>query len=148
MNYKIRNKIDKDWQGKPFVEATLESPTGEQLKVSAWAGEFNGVDEVELELEKNDKGYWRIRKPKMEKPNFLKANAEVVSKSVEKAQEVKAKNIAQAQDRSAWMWAKTNATTIITSSNLKDGETSSAEEMVDKMLALATKIYNGEPEPF
>jgi hypothetical protein len=98
MKYDITNKISKEWQGKPFVEATLTDDNGDEFKVSAWNGEFNDVNEVELELEKNDKGYWRIRRPKMDKPNFMKAKEAVIEKAVAR----KEQSIHKFQDNKDW----------------------------------------------
>lgn len=75
------------------------------------------------------------------------------SKMMEKKQEgikesldIKARNIAQAQDRSAWMWAKTNASELL--KGLYSDQISN-DEIANQVLDLATKIYNGEPlEPF
>lgn len=69
MKYQIQYKEDKMWNGKPFVEATLISDDGEEVRVSAWNNEFAG-NVFEGELEKNDKGYWRIKKQASRKPNF------------------------------------------------------------------------------
>jgi hypothetical protein len=43
------------------------------------------------------------------------------------------------------MWAKTNATTLMNSPNLKNSEFSNTDDMVDEMIKVATKIYNAEP---
>ena len=55
--------------------------------------------------------------------------------------------IHKAQDRSAWMWARTSAATLIANHpSYKDMQPSIISDAVIK---LATKIYNGEPtEPF
>jgi len=141
--YQITNKIEKEWNGKPFIEATLDDGGDEQFKVSAWNNEFAG-DYWEGELEKNDKGYWRIKKPTTsKKPNFDRI-IEKKQAGIAEAQSEKAKNIALAQDRSAWMWAKTNASTL-----LGTGAGTNNDEIAERVLDLATKIYNGEPvEPF
>lgn len=79
------------------------------------------------------------RKPNMDRIMDKKANL------ISEAQGEKAKHIAEAQDRSAWMWAKTNATTLIGDS-MKDSDN---DTITDRILDLATKIYNGEPlSPF
>lgn len=142
MIYKISSPNQKEWQGKKFTEAELINSNGELFKVSAWAGEFDGKLEIDTELEKNEKGYWKLKKAQTPRSGAFQAIKKV---EIAEAQATKAQNIALAQDRSAWMWAKTNATTLISSPNLRDGEVSSAEEMVDKVIAIATKIYNAEP---
>lgn len=69
-----------------------------------------------------------------------------ISESVAVAQENKARQIAQAQDRSAWMWAKNNASELLSGVLSHD---LTHEERAEEVLKLATKIYNGEPtEPF
>lgn len=64
MIYKIENKNEKTWNDKKFTEAELVDSQGERFKVSAWAGEFEGKEEIECTLEKNDKGYWKLLTPK------------------------------------------------------------------------------------
>lgn len=80
------------------------------------------------------------RKPNMERVMEKKANM------IGEAQATKAQNIAAAQDRSAWMWAKTNASTLLAGSF---GKEENNKYIAEAVLDLATKIYNGEPnEPF
>ena len=105
MRYKLSNKNEKEWNGKKFVEADLVDTNGEAFKVSAWAGEFDGVDEIETDLEKNDKGYWRMKKAHIQKPNFMKAK----EASIEKAVERKEQGIARSQDNKDWS-IKTSST--------------------------------------
>lgn len=95
MIYKITNLKDKEWQGKKFKEADLVNSNGELFKVSAWAGEFDNRSEIDAELEKNDKGYWKLKKE--EKPRTSQ-NQAFKSQVIEKAQETKAKYIGKAQD--------------------------------------------------
>ncbi len=84
-------------------------------------------------------------KKALEKPNFMKHIAEEKKKDIEGFQQSKAKSIAEAQDRSAWMWAKTNASTLLAGKFTGLDNQGIAELVLD----LATKIYNGEPtEPF
>lgn len=69
MIYTITNPIAKEWNGKQFVEASLKDDKGEFFKVSAWKGEFNEPDgsfkpTIDVELVKNDKGYWTLSSPK------------------------------------------------------------------------------------
>lgn len=67
--------------------------------------------------------------------------------AIKEAQETKAKNIAQAQDRAAWMWAKNNASQLLSAKTELDGI--SMNDIAGEVIKLATKIYNGEPtEPF
>jgi len=91
MKYKITNKNNKEWNGKPFVEADLDDGGDEVFKVSAWNNEFAG-DYWEGELEKNDKGYWRIKKPKTGNPNFR-------TQQMEKVMDRKEQSIGKTMDR-------------------------------------------------
>lgn len=64
MMYRIEDKKEKDWNGQKRMEATLVDEKGVRYeKVSAWNGEFV-ADTWYGELEKNDKGYWKLVKPK------------------------------------------------------------------------------------
>lgn len=74
MIYKIENKNEKTWNDKKFTEAELVDSQGERFKVSAWAGEFEGKEEIECTLEKNDKGYWKLLTPKKVAGANFKAN--------------------------------------------------------------------------
>jgi len=91
MKYQITNKNNKEWNGKPFVEADLDDGGDEVFKVSAWNNEFVG-DYWEGELEKNDKGYWRIKKPKTGNPNFR-------TQQMEKNMDRKEQSIGKTMDR-------------------------------------------------
>ncbi len=78
------------------------------------------------------------------KPNFDRI-MEKKSNQIAEAQSNKASQIAEAQDRSAWMWAKNNASTLIGDSM----SSASNQTIAERILDLATKIYNGElQQPF
>ena len=151
---KVLSSQDKQTKaGKPFK--TLEVEAESEIRwVNMWSNfpDFANIKEGSVfsgNMVKEGQ-YWNLSFDGMnsKKPNFDRI-IEKKQAGIAEAQTEKAKNIALAQDRSAWMWAKTNATTIITSANLKDSEMSSADDMVDRMIKLATKIYNAEPtEPF
>ncbi len=92
------------------------------------------------------KNYLFAPKPEgsSKKPNMDRL-MEKKSTQIAEAQSNKAQQIAQAQDRSAWMWAKTNASTLIGDSM----SSANNDTIANRILDLATKIYNGEPtEPF
>jgi len=95
MIYKISNKHNKEWNGKPFVEAELTDTNGELFKVSAWAGEFAG-DTWDGELEKNDKGYWKLITKKSVGGSNFKAQ------QIEKTMERKEQSIGKFQDNKDW----------------------------------------------
>lgn len=68
-------------------------------------------------------------------------------KGIAEAQERKARQIYEAQDRSAWMWARTSAANLI--ANHPAYKFFSEDKIVELVEELATKIYNMEPtEPF
>jgi hypothetical protein len=65
---------------------------------------------------------------------------------ISEAQQRKEQSIAAAQDRTAWMWAKNNASELLAGTFTSEVSNSYITECV---IELATKIYNGEPtEPF
>lgn len=91
-----------------------------------------------------DGNYKNFKKDNARKPNMDRV-MEKKGAMISEAQDVKAKNIAAAQDRSAWMWAKNNASTLYGDSLYNRPN----EDIALLVLDLATKIYNGEPtEPF
>lgn len=92
MKYKIEDKIEKEWQGKQFVQATLINENGEEFQgVSAWSGEFAG-EFFEGEIEKNPKGFWRIKSPPKGNPNFR-------TQQMEKVMSRKEESIGKTMDR-------------------------------------------------
>lgn len=96
MIYKLSNKNEKTWNDKKYVEAELTDPNGELFKVSAWAGEFDGKEEWDGELVKNEKGYWKlVTKKAVAGANFKQAQ-------VEKSMERKEGSIAKFQDNKEW----------------------------------------------
>ena len=98
MKYLITNKTEKNWQDKKFVEATLKDEDGNEFKVSAWHGEYEGKNEIDCELEKNTKGYWGFKKAKLDKPNFIKAK----EAQMEQVMEKKNQSIGRFQDNKEW----------------------------------------------
>jgi len=90
--YQITNKIEKEWNGKKFIQATLvDEETGDEYpNIGAWAGEFSG-EFFEGELEKSDKGYWKIKKQAKGNPNFK-------TQQIEKIVERKENSISKFQD--------------------------------------------------
>jgi hypothetical protein len=136
--------------GKPMWKATLVDETGKEEKLNLW-DEIKDGDTIEGETYVNDKGYTNFKK-KLEAPVFMKKPnmdriMEKKSGMIAEAQTEKAKHIAEAQDRSAWMWAKTNASTLL--ANHPIVKTMGPQGIANEIIELATKIYNGEPtEPF
>jgi len=91
--YKITDKVEKEWQGKKFIQATLvDAETGDEFpNIGAWAGEFSG-EFFEGELEKSDKGYWKIKKPKAGNPNFK-------TQQIKEVMDTKRQDVARSMDR-------------------------------------------------
>jgi len=93
MKYIISNLLPKKWQDKDFTESTFESMDGVITeKVSDWTGTVkeNG-QEVEGEVVKNEKGYYRFMPPK------AVAGASFKAQQIEKAVERKEKSISSFQ---------------------------------------------------
>lgn len=136
----------RNWK---ITEMTLTDEQGVvHEKISTFDDVQNGT-EVEGSISTNEKGYRTFIKVKdtNKKPNFdriIEKKADMIGL----AQDKKAQSIAQAQDRSAWMWAKNNASMLLANSaNFKDF--TELDEIADRVTVLATKIYNSEPvEPF
>jgi hypothetical protein len=66
-------------------------------RVSAWSGEFSG-DIFEGELEKNDKGFWRIKKPKTGLPAQA-GNPNFKTQQIKEAMDTKRQDVARSMDR-------------------------------------------------
>ncbi len=134
--------------GKPYKALTVDVD-GDVRKVNMWSNfpDFANINEESVFLGNMVKegAYWNLSHDATEKRSTgsFQANKTV---SIDKAMDKKATNIKEAQDRSAWMWAKTNACTLL-GDRMK--EWLNQDDIANEVLSLATKIYNGEPtEPF
>lgn len=146
MKYKIdwcEVKKEGETNGRKWsiMEMALTDEQGVKTeKVSTFDSVMPG-QEIEGEVVKNDKGYLNFQSKKVE------AKANFKTQQMNEVMDKKATNIKEAQDRSAWMWAKNNASTLLASRGI--GSTTPASEIANMVIDLATKIYNGEPnEPF
>lgn len=130
-----------------ITEMTLKDEQGVITeKVSTFDSIMTGQEiEGTIADGKYGKEFKRLEKPEfMKKPNMDRI-VEKKAGLIAEAQTNKAQQIAQAQDRSAWMWAKTNASTLLGTSMATENNSDIAKAVID----LATKIYNAEPiEPF
>ncbi len=157
MRYKLSEKVEKlDKNNKPYLSATLTDDKGEVFRgVNAFHGEFVANDWYG-ELEQNGK-FWNLITPKKSIGNNFAAmqKSKEIKETAFEIQQNISKNVAAAQDRTAWMWAKTNASTLL--ANTPDFIHSMSEAPLGKkpehiaaaVIRLATLIYNGEPtEPF
>lgn len=158
----MENKKSKD--GKEYIKATLDSETNERFEASVWpdfsqyskmapGATVEGVIRVKGEYKNLVDGNLGP------KPESLRHGAPRGQYGGFKTQQVKElmqdknRNIEAAQDRSAWMWAKTNAAQLLAGKSNADMKIKSdlmtLEGISDAVLNLATLIYNGEPtEPF
>lgn len=96
MQYKITNLKEKSWNDKNYKSADLIDTNGELFQVSAWAGEFDNKETIDCELEKNDKGYWKLLTPKKT------AGANFKTQQMEKVMEKKEQSISKFQDNKEW----------------------------------------------
>lgn len=117
MLYKLSNINKKTWQDKTFTEADLTNPNGETFKVSAWKGEFDEKIEWEGDLEKNDKGYWKLVSPK------AVAGANFKTAQTEKLMDRKEQSIGRFQDDKEW--------SIMVSSTMRDAVQLAISEIKD-----------------
>jgi len=126
------NKINKKGEAFPNFDAIMNGGDVEGELWSSGAG----------------KNYLFAPKPQTNRKPNMDRIMEKKGTLIAESQQRKEKSILAAQDRSAWMWAKTNASSIIASpAYIEKGLT--IPELEDRVLKLATLIYNGEPtEPF
>lgn len=157
MQYKIEWMEKKQISGKDIIEASLsgEGVTPSE-KVTIWktdtkGEEFPGFDGlmpghmVDGNLWSKPGSNFKTLYPAKDKK--AGGGGAFKAQQIEKVMDRKEKSIAQAQDRSAWMWAKTNASTLLASAETIKGRGNEDISLI--VLDLATKIYNGEPtEPF
>lgn len=119
-------------------------------QVSIWSDfpNFATLDvgtEVEGEVKENTKGYASLYAPKVEGTKGgagIARSMELKNTNIALAQQRKDASIHSAQERSAWMWAKTNAATLIESSPVPF---ESDENLLKRLHELSTQIYNMEP---
>lgn len=148
------NKTTKT--AKPYKALAVLDESGAKFNVNIFSDfpDFANIipgSVVRAKLEQNGQ-YWNLvsetqSKPRGGKPNFDRI-IEKKQQGIADAQTEKAKNISLAQDKSAWMWAKNNASSLLAAdANRVNGM--NQDEMSEWVISLATKIYNGEPtEPF
>jgi hypothetical protein len=142
MKFKIEEvKIKKEGEknGKPW-KITSMTLIDEHGVTTENVDTFDAVESgffIEGEIEKGQYGLNFKKTPSAKQ----QAGANFKSQQIEKVMDKKADQIAQAQDRSAWMWAKNSACLLVAHHPAyRDEESPFA--MVEE---LATKIYNSEP---
>lgn len=140
MEYSIKwVEVKTSSTGKQYKQAELEG----EGKVSVWP-DYKDYENVQAGRSVNGvirvKGQYKNLVSELEKPQFIRKADDIA-----KAQENKATQIAAAQDRSAWMWAKNNATLLIANND----DLKNRENLIGLVGELATDIYNLEPhKPF
>lgn len=145
----IKESAKGNTNGRDWIkyEITLKDEQGVETTCKTFDNIDNGTT-VEGEITHDPK--WGSSFKKAQTPK-QQAGANFKSQQIEKTafaiQDKKSESIAKAQDRSAWMWAKTNASTVL--ANHPSLQQMPRQDIAEFILDLATKIYNGEPtEPF
>jgi hypothetical protein len=155
-------KITIDWSqikttqtGKEYKAVTFKDASGAEVTASVWSDapfyqHIAPGAEVEAEVRKSPDGkYTNLVMANTSSTGGTRGGGAFKSAQIEKAMDKKAGQIAQAQDRSAWMWSKNNASTLISGMKLLEDKPMTLKDMADRVIHLATLIYNGEPnEPF
>jgi hypothetical protein len=160
MKYKL------DWMehktsssGTAYIKATVTDEAGITTENVAVFSSFPGFNElapghsVEGILKEKDyqgKKSYSLDKEIVVRPPGARPNMDRImdkkANLISEAQQRKEQSIAAAQDRTAWMWAKNNASELLAGTFTSEVSNSYITECV---IELATKIYNGEPtEPF
>ena len=152
MQYKVQTlEISTTNTGKRKMNCELTNEMGDVIKATIWEDfpNFQGITfgsmiEGDLVPAKDPKYRPSLSAPKQNRAitrNFTPKKD--ISESVNTALETKARNIAQAQDRSAWMWAKNNASDLV--ANHPAFKFLDKAQLIKEIEEIATKIYNAEP---
>lgn len=143
MKYKVEWVEVKTSQktGKNYVVMSLTDEQGKESKnVSCFDEGLQAGMEIEGEVIQNGNFLNFKSRQQVAKTNF---SSKAKEESIAKFQENKTQQIEKAQDRSAWMWAKTNASTLL--AGREDNFLNKDNDFIaGEVLDLATKIYNGE----
>lgn len=146
----VAKEGEKDGRAWKMTKMNLKDESGvETANVTTFDPVINGTV-IEGEIVQNGQ-FLNFKMAKLEsgrKPNMDRI-VEKKASLIAEAQTEKAKNIAAAQDRSAWMWAKNNASLLIANHPQYKEKSLYTNEITQMVNELATKIYNCEPtEPF
>jgi len=158
-NNQIKMKFTVDWAenktaktGKPYKSLTIKGDDGKPVNVNIFSDwpDFANIapgSQIDGELEQNGK-YINIKSNaiKERKPSMDRLMDKKVA-SIAEFQASKSQSISQAQDRTALMWAKNNASELVAHhpvyKNLKD-----EVEVEMAIEALASKILHMDLTPF
>lgn len=159
-------KITIDWleekissSGTKYAKANVTDETGKTTENVAIFSSFPGFTElaaghtVEGIIKEKDwqgKKSYSLEKEIVVRPPGARPNMDRIMEKkaglISEAQGRKEQSIREAQDRTAWMWAKNNATELL-AGTIPSSYTK--EAIAKEVLELATEIYNGEPtKPF
>lgn len=140
--------------GKQFKKVTAKDEQGNVFEGNIWSdasfyAKTGPGSEVEAEIRVTPDGkYKSLVDAKIARTQASTWSRGAKTAEIKEAMEKKAEQIHAAQDRSAWMWAKTNASTLLSSGDIRMSQFSN-EEILARVVDLATKIYNAEPNtPF
>lgn len=147
-------KIEIGWSenkttstGKEYKKVSYKTETGEQGEASVWSdapfyAEVAPGATIVAEIKVNGqyKNLVGAVERKTGSQSGLMAKKE---QSIAQAQDRKNRAIVEAQDRSAWMWAKNNASMLV--ANHPSYKFLPANGIESTIEELATKIYNFEP---
>lgn len=142
--------------GKEYKKITAKDVDGLEVQASVWSDAPFYVQiapgaTIEAEVRMSPDGKYKNLVMANQNPTRGTGNGGAFKTAqIEKAMDKKADQIAKAQDRSAWMWSKTNAATLIAATINSNSSGVVADRMLsERVIRLATLIYNGEPtEPF
>lgn len=144
-------KLIETKTGKEYLKVTLD----DGRNVSVWAGDKTDFTTFEIgkefpadhEIVQKDK-YFNARpivKNTEKKAQWQTRPSQ--QKQIVEAQDRKAQNVSQAQDRNEKMWAKTNASTLV-ANHPAYKELQTPQDVEDAVSQLASKILNDELQPF
>lgn len=156
----MKHKID--WMehktsngGTAYIKANVTDESGKTTENVAIFSSFPGftelapghsVEGILKEKDYNGKKSYSLDKEIVVRPPGARPNMDRImdkkANLISEAQQRKEQSIAAAQDRTAWMWAKNNATELLTGT-FPQG--TPQDTIADVVIELATKIYNGEP---
>ena len=149
-------KLTIDWStesttstGKTYKKVTAKDEQGNEIGASVWSdapfyAEVAPGATIEAEVKKSADGkYINLVGPSQPRTQA----STYKTGQIKEAMETKARHIHEAQDRSAWMWAKNNSALLI--ANNDQYKNLPASELLEALTDMATNIYNAEPnKPF
>ena len=152
-------KITIDWSetkttstGKEYKAVTFKDESGAEVKASVWSdapfyASIAPGSEVDVEVRKSTDGKYTNLVGASQPRTGGAGMMAMKTAQIDKAMDKKARSIHEAQDRSAWMWSKNNASMLV--ANNDSTKNLPLSEQIDLIVDMATNIYNSEPsKPF